>query len=60
MSVPSNNARVVITNLQGQEVLVSAINKANEQVDVSSLPVGFYLIELTVDNDVYRTSFEKI
>ena len=60
LSVPSNNARVVITNLQGQEVLVSAINKANEQVDVSSLPVGFYLIELTVDNDVYRTSFEKI
>jgi len=56
----SNNATLTITNIQGQVVDVKRIKDSKASVDISKLPVGYYIIEVVNNNEVLKTSFEKI
>lgn len=60
-SLESNsNASVVIYNAQGQEVQSEKIASVNNKINVSDLPVGHFIIEVRIGEEVYRSSFEKI
>jgi hypothetical protein len=56
----SNNATLTITNVQGQVIEVKVIKGSKTNVDISKLPVGYYIIEVVSNNEVLKTSFEKI
>lgn len=56
----SNNATLTITNIQGQVIESKGVQGSNVSLDVSKLPVGYYIIEVVSNNEVLKTSFEKI
>jgi hypothetical protein len=49
LAYTQNIEKVQVVNLLGQEVIAKAINATQSQIDMSSLPVGTYLVKVTAD-----------
>lgn len=52
VSFTQNISNVAVYNLLGQEVLVKKMNDNKGQVDMSSLPIGTYLVKVNTENAV--------
>jgi hypothetical protein len=48
-----------IVNAQGQELIIRQITESKTQIDISNLPGGVYIVQLTNDNTVELGKFVK-
>ena len=59
-NISSNGSTLVITSLEGKQILTKNLNAiGNANVDVSQLPQGFYLCKLYDGTNVLTTKFLK-
>lgn len=49
----------LITNLKGQNLLSGETNKSLESIDIRMLPAGNYFLEVSEEDQQFRTSFLK-
>ena len=50
---------IEIYSLQGQSVLSKSLSNTNESIDVSSLNVGLYLVEVSINDNIKTIKFVK-
>ncbi len=54
-----NNGTITIYDARGRKVLTNQINQANSTIDVSELVKGYYVIQLTLNDEIVFNSFIK-
>lgn len=52
LSYTQNISNVEVFNMLGQQVIAKSVNATQDQIDMSNLAVGTYLIKVTADNQV--------
>ena len=52
LSNANENATLEIFNTQGKQVLTSDLNAKQNQIDISELPQGMYILKVTSENGV--------
>ena len=50
---------IEIYSLQGQSILSKSLSNTNESIDVSSLNVGLYLVEVSINDNIKTIKFVK-